>query len=272
MATAGENARYATPPVRKTAFTVYFEPISIDVRMIGALQDKWATTYQVTRQMPPSSRPAELPHTDLFGQSWPMPQVRMATNSLTRAISYQFDQVSISWSFESDSSEANQYPGFKALSSELHERFVEFLEVVNEKSDENVVVQGCQCFYSNSLADVGALNWLLGFMSGWNPTVSAEADERLGSDYFGFRYHREKPAGPQGIKTDVWVQLDEGEHLKTELDIRATARAEDAEASVQKLSAEKAAVRLLDLAHAYENEIFESSFPKALKEKWGAKK
>ncbi len=260
--TAAGDSQYTRPPVRATVFTVYFKPLDLDLGVITELRNMWASAYPGFTQAPPRSRRSEiLPSTDLFALTWPMPAAQMADSTLSRTLAFQFDQFSLTWKFDTDG--GSSYPGYAALADELIERFSEFVTVVDSSSGGTVAVEGCQCFYTNTLEGIGGREWLTSFLAVETGTANLLDD----AVHFGFRLYREDEAG--NTKRAVSVQLDAGTGQPPEVDISAVAApGEDAEGLPT--DTEDLARALLGAAHSLENQTFESSFNETMKKEWEA--
>lgn len=263
MVKTGDDVKYARPPVRTTVFAVFIDPIEFDINLVAKLRERWMSHYPGgVAQSPPRFRPAELPSTDPFAAPWPMPSIQLVDASLSRVISFQFDQISLTWRFDPDG-EGDQYQGYDALADELNERFAEFVEIADDVSSGTINVQGCQCSYSNTLAGIGGQDWLAGHATNW--LSSAEPQGFEDADYFGFRLHRQDE--DDGVNRSVWVQLDEGAAQRPELDINVVALPAD-EQVASNTDPKALARRLLDSAHKLENKTFEASFSESMKKNW----
>lgn len=261
---AGGDRQYERPPVRRTVFTVYFMPIDIDLAVIAELRNKWASAYPGFKQAPPRTRSSHLvPSADLFALSWPMPAAQLADSSLSRTLGFQFDQFSLTWKFDTEG-ESRSYPGYSTLVDELIERFSEFVSVVDASSDGTVAVEGCQCFYTNSLEGIGGQKWLTTFLSS-QATAITFLDDAV---HFGFRVSREDEL--DGAKRSVSVRMDAGTEQHPEVDIYAVA-APAADAEKLPTEATDLARCLMDAAHVLQNQTFESSFDENMKSDWKAK-
>lgn len=261
---AGGGVQYTHPPVRTTVFTVFFKQLDLDLSVIAELRNKWAKPYPGFKQTAPKHRRRELlPAADLFSLTWPMPAVQLADSSLSRTLEFQFDQFSLTWKFDSGE-DSSRYPGYKALAAELVERFSEFVDVVDSSSESTVVVEGCRCYYTNTLEGIGAQNWLSSYLTGQTNAIHDLADAL----HFGFRVYREDEAN--GTKRAVSVEMDAGTEQPPEVDISATAvPAEGADGLPTDTTG--LARRLMDEAHSLENHTFESSFSETMKKLWEEK-
>ncbi|WP_142391444.1 hypothetical protein [Mycobacterium sp. ENV421] len=250
--------------MRLTVFTVYFKPFDLDLGVITQLRNEWADAYPGFKQAAPKTRRTDMvPHADLFALTWPMPAAQLADSSLSRTLGFQFDQFSLTWKFDADV-ENSGYPGYATLADELIERFSEFVRVVDSSSDSTVVVEGCQCYYTNTLDGIGGQRWLSTFLSGQANTTTMLDD----AVHFGFRVYREDEV--DGTKRAVNVQMDAGKEQPPEVDIFAVAAPAD-DAARLPVGATELARKLLDAAHNLENQTFESSFSETMKSDWEAR-
>jgi uncharacterized protein (TIGR04255 family) len=261
---AGGSVRYAHPPVRETVFTVYFKSFDLDLAVITELRNEWASAYPGFKQAPPQRRRSDLlPPSDLFSLTWPIPAAQLADSSLSRTLAFQFDQFSLTWKFDTDG-ESSGYPGYAGLADELIRRFSEFVAVVDSSSDGTVIVEGCQCFYTNTLEGIGGQSWLTSFLSGQVGTAGLLDD----AVHFGFRVYRKDEA--DGTKRTVSVQMDAGSDHPPELDISAVA-VPAGDVNGLPTDSTGLARKLMDAAHSLENQTFESSFSETMKKDWEAK-
>lgn len=259
---------YRRPPVRRTTFTVYVKPLPYDIGLITKLCDIWSSDYPGIKQAPPTPRPRNLPQTDPFDTAdttWPMPRVELVNNSLSRTIAFQFDHISLTWRFDADAPK-DQYPRYEVLAEELMAKFADFVQIVDDVSDAAVQVEGCQCYYTNSLEGIGAKAWLTGYLTGWSDTEQ-RGKQLDNTEYLGFHIHWADEEG--GVKRGVGVHVDEGDKRRSELEITAVATYVDSSSSTTD-DPSIVARRLLDAAHEFENQTFEHSFSAEMKSNWGA--
>lgn len=262
MAATGDR-EYNRPPVRVTVFTVFFQPFDLDLGVITDLRNEWAGRYPGFKQVTPMGRRSGLlPPSDLFGLRWPMPAAQMVDSSLSRTLAFQFDQFSLRWTFDTDAKQST-YPGYTALASELFDRFSEFVGVVDTASDSGVTVEGCQCFYTNTLDGIGGREWLTSFLS-----VDGTAGLLDDAEHFGFRIHRENEL--EGFRQSVILQMNAGRQQSPEVDISAVA-VPAGDVDTTNSEPKELARRLLDAAHSLQNHTFESSFSETMKRNWEAK-
>lgn len=262
----GDDKQYAQPPVRTTVFSVFFTPIDLDLAVITELRNKWVEAYPGFTQAAPKQRRSKLlqPTDILLSKTWPMPAAQMADSSLSRTLSFQSDQFSLTWKFDSDEG-GSRYPGYAALVAELIDRFAEFVAVVDSSSDSTVTVEGCRCFYTNTLEGVGGPRWLAWLLAGQDST-DYPLDDAL---HFGFRVYCEDEV--EGIKRGVSTQMDAGRRYpSSEVDISATAVPAEGADGLPTDATERAR-RLMDAAHDLENQTFRSSFSETMKKQWEAK-
>lgn len=268
---SGGRTHYERPPVRRAIFTVYVKPLPYDIGLINKLCDVWSTDYPGVRQTPPVPRSrntySPLPQTDPFDSPWPMPRVELVNSSLSRTIAFQFDHVSLTWRFDADTPN-DHYPSYEVLAEELITKFGDFVRIVDDVSDATVEVQGCQCYYSNSLEDIGAERWLIGYLTGDWSDIEARKKQLDDAAYIGFQLHWNEEK--DGLKRDVGVHIDEGLEQRPELDIHAVAA--HADPSSSKTDDPCTTARsLLDSAHQLENTTFEDCFSEDIKTKWKAR-
>ncbi|NKY44290.1 hypothetical protein [Nocardia cerradoensis] len=270
MASADHIIEHALPPVRWAKLTVYYEPIVFQIGMISNLSQKWrGKNYKAIRQHPPQTRPEELPSVDPFRTPWPMPAVEQAGESLNPALSYQFDQISLSWKFPSEEiSQDNRYPGFDSLSEELLSRFGDLVNFVNEQTDDSVRVQGARCFYTNTLGSVESVEWAMGSLSNWEMGIGSPSRKNLGLEYLGVSMHRTDVNSNLKTRRSGWVNLDEGENQPGEIDITALVLPDDGFISEEGDPVSIAKMLLID-AHEYQASLFDASFSDEMKKSWG---
>jgi uncharacterized protein (TIGR04255 family) len=266
MVATGGNVHYRRPPVRRTKFTVYFKPLEFDLGLIMGLCKVYGDDYPIAKQVVPRGRPGGIPPADPFaGVTWPMPAVELVNGSLSRKITFQNDQISLRWSFDGDAPN-DQYPRFDVLADELIAKFADFVRVVDDFTDGTVEVDGCECYYSNSLEGIGGQNWLAGYLTDWSQTdkLGSTLDE---AEHFSFNIHREDEQ--DGVSRVISIFVDEGAAQSPELDIKVEAAlAKPSEADSDDPTA--VARTLLNSAHQVENWTFEHSFSDDMKSKWGA--
>lgn len=263
----GDSPKYDRPPVRRITLTVYIEPLeNFDLQMVGQLQQRWSERFPAMSQSFPLSRPDELPRTSPLSAQWPMPAVTQVASSLSRSISYQFDQISLSWIFDSEAADTT-YPGYEALSKELDATFKYFAEVVERLGDTPLRVQASRCSYENVFDDIEGVDWLVGYISNWS---ERSAQQRLdGAEYVGFRFRKNTENDQLNTSRTVSTQLDAGEIFGiTMLDIDVLSMPKpDSE-----LVAEDPAVaarKLLEDAHNVLISTFESLASEELRTAWG---
>jgi uncharacterized protein (TIGR04255 family) len=261
------SAQFDHPPVRRTRLTVFFEPLdNFDIDLIAPLQERWSERYSGRSQTAPRVRPTGLPEVDPFGSGWPMPAIVQTSPSLSRKISYQFDQVTFSWTFDPEAA-VSSYPGFEALSAELRKRFAEFVEIVEAKADSALVVQGCQCVYNNAVEEVALVDWVADHLDGWSGrTASTRFDE---AEYVGFRVRQSDHDDTLGVDRAVSSQLDyvAGEGVSLEIDVVAVPGTN----SLIPAKPQDAAAQLMEAAHELLIETFLGSISPSMKKSWGAR-
>jgi uncharacterized protein (TIGR04255 family) len=218
----GGRPSFDDPPVQATVLTVYFEPITqFDLTFILPLQQRWAKSYPALNQTPPRNRPPSMPDVDItsLGTNWPMPGTEQGDITSGRTLSYQADQISLSWAADSDLPDL-KYPGFQTIFAELTLRFDEFLEQV-ESMAEPVVVHGVRCAYENYLEDTPGVDYIAQYLSGF---AGISANRRMDhSRYVGFRFNKDPEESLDGSEINVAVQLDSRRDSVTTLDIEVFA-------------------------------------------------
>jgi len=266
----GGTRKYERPPVRRTVLTVYFDPVeNFDLEMITRLHSRWSERYPASQQSFPETRPDELPTASPFRAAFggfPAPAVLQISRSLSRTISYQYDQISFSWQFDPEAPD-NTYPGFEALSKELHSNFEFFADVVEKFADKPLKVQGGQCYYDNELANTEGVDWISGYLSNWTGTVARNRLE--GAEYVGFRWRNESDNERLGTHRVTKVQLDSGtDWEETEIDINVLSLPLEGSQIEGKPPTEQARL-LLDDAHDLEISTFEKLINDELRASWG---
>ncbi|MFL0294446.1 TIGR04255 family protein [Mycobacterium sp. SMC-18] len=259
-----DNAQYTSPPVRAAVFTVYIDPLKLDINLLTELRSKWATQYPGFTQSSPQMRPSDLlPEVDLFSLPWPMPAVQLANSSLSRTIAFQFDHFSLTWTFDSDG-DGNQYPGYLSLASELNDRFAEFVDTVDEMSDDSVKVQGCQCHYTNVLDNIDGAAWLTDYLTR-STTTHLDNNHLDDAEHVGFRVHRVDDE--DDVQRRVWLQMTRRKAERSEVTISVVAVPKSDSHQIPD-DPNSAAQHLMDSAHRLENKTFEASFSDAMKRDW----
>lgn len=219
----GGRPNFDDPPVQATVLTVFFEPITqFDLTFILPLQARWAESYPALNQTPPRNRPPSMPDVDMMslGSNWPLPGTEQGDIASGRTLSYQADQISLSWHADPDLSDL-KYPGFQSIFAELTRRFDEFLEQV-ESMAEPVVVHGVRCAYENYLENVPGVDYIAQYLSDFAAGVSA--NRRMDSSrYVGFRFNKEPVKSSDGSEINVAVQMDSRKDMITTLDIEVFA-------------------------------------------------
>ncbi|RRQ29227.1 hypothetical protein DK926_04925 [Rhodococcus sp. Eu-32] len=265
------NPQYDEPPVRSVVLTVYYAPISdLGLPLALELSKLWMGSYPAVSQETLRPRPPELPATSPFeGDSWPFPRIVQTDSTLSRAISYQFDQISLRWTFDGGV-QANKYPGFEELFLELTNVYNDFLQVVNKISESHVIVQGCGCEYSNSFDATPPENWAVGFMTGWSSGIPDKSVVTGQNEVF-IRFSGESAV--DDVDKTYSVQASRGKTHGSSIRIRATARyrsADGSDSTATESVNEFAAVSvLMNSAHDLLIEKFESASSDSMKEEWG---
>jgi hypothetical protein len=195
-----------------------------------------------------------------------MPAVVQVASSLSRTISYQFDQISLSWNFDSEAADMT-YPGFDVLSKELDSTFGYFAEVVEKMADTPLKVQGCACNYENVLDNVNGADWIVGYLSNWE---EKSARNRLtGQGYVGFRYSGTSDNEDLNTHRVVSAQLDSGRDVgMTTLGIAVTSTPQTTSLLLE-APPRQAAKQLLDDAHDILISTFETLANDVMRTAWG---
>lgn len=245
MLEGGTN--FDQPPVQTTVLTAFFEPITLfDLSFILPLQRRWAERYPELRQKVPRGRPSVLPDVDVsdLGALWPLPAIEQQNRELSRSISYQADQFSLSWQLDPKSSDP-KYPGFAALYAEFQNLFHEFVEQVQSMA-KPLKVQGGRCSYENCLTSIAGVDYIAQYLSDFS---DVEALRRMPSaEYVGFRFNEEPSETPEGSQIRVSVQLDSPKDKDTTLDIDVIA-VPVRNSPIDGGEAQAAAARLIEDAH-----------------------
>lgn len=265
----GDGPRFDRPPVRATTLTVFVEPIeNFDLTMIVALHQRWSEKFPAQAQSYPRRRPDELPEVELMGfpSGWPLPAMEQVDNSLSRKISYQHDQISLQWKFDSEAADT-AYPGFVALSRALSQVFDYFIEVVERLGDKPLRVQGCRCVYVNRLDGIEGADWLAGYVSDWQ---GDKGGGRLGSaEYLGLRVKTITENGELGTRRISMTELDAGSEMDpTRLDIDAVSIPLP-DSNLTNMPPAEAASAMLGDAHATLIATFQESANDDMRAKWG---
>lgn len=268
MASTEQSFEYARPPVRRAEFTLYFSPIRFDIALIALLQKKWADLYPAIAQRSPRPRPSAIVPGEFSGSIWPLPAVEQASQTFNPILAYQYDQISLAWTFESEPRDGHRYPGFQRLASELCDRFSELVGIVAARDGDNIVAQGASCYYTNSLpGDFTSADWVMGFLTNWTASGHRSRSD-ISAEYLSLKVHRQEENLRTGTRRSAWIELDEGDEQPGELDISSLSIPSEEFRGIAS-GAVEAARLLLDDAHSYEIHNFESSFSRETKEKWG---
>lgn len=262
------SPRYDRPPVRATTLTIYVEPIdNFDLAMVAPLHQRWSEKFPALGQGLPRRRPEELPEVEIIGfaSGWPLPAVEQVDNSLSRTLSYQRDQISLEWKFDSEAA-VTAYPGFASLSAELTAVFAYFVEVIERLGDKNLQIQGARCAYINLLDGVEGVDWIAGYLSGWQGLA---VGNRLGEvDYLGLRVKKVSENPDLASRTIAMTELDSGQEVgKTHLGIDVVSVLLP-ESTLRDLSPTEAARAMLEDAHATLITLFEENANDEMRAKW----
>ena len=169
------NLRFDQPPVRSVVLTVYFKALE-DFTLVHAMRltSDWADKYPDVRQESLRPRPQEVASSNPFSGEWPLPRVVLTHQSLSHALSFQSDQISLRWTFD-EKGESGNYPGFERLLRELEQAFSHFSQVIDSDSSSNVQIQACTCEYVNIVDEIGFEQWVLGYVTDWTPAAKSTA-------------------------------------------------------------------------------------------------
>lgn len=260
------NPQYDEPPVRSVVLTVYYAPINdFGLPLALELAKLWAERYPAITQEPLRPRPPELPASSPFeGITWPFPRVMQTDNTLSRSISYQFDQFSLRWTFDGGV-QANKYPGFNALFDELKEVYQKFSNAVDKMSESSVSIQACGCEYANNFDDISPESWVVGFVSGWNESIP-EASITVDDKKVFLRFTG--TSNNDNIEQSYSIQVSRKKAKGSSIRIRASARL-STEESVTQNREHLSVDALMESAHDLLIENFEKASDDAMKERWG---
>lgn len=255
------------PPVQTTVLTVFFEPITLfDLTFIMPLQQRWAERYPELKQKAPRGRPYALPDVEVgeLGSTWPFPAVEQQNREMGRKISYQADQISLTWQLEKEAIDPG-YPGFNALFNEFRAVLREFVERV-EAMAKPIVVQGARCNYENYFEHIDGIDYIAQYLSDFN---GVNAVRRMtDTEYVGFRFNKESIDSPAGSAISVGVQLDVTKDRLPTLDIDVTA-VPIRNSPIDGGDAQAAAVQLIDDAHNALIDTFMESVSADMQRTWG---
>ena len=256
--TDGAGFRYDRPPVRNVKLTVHFEPLTgLGIGEVAALHALWSKEYPSVRQSGPQVQRWEgfrRSVGDRFG-GWALPYVEYTDPTLTKTIAYQADRFTLNWSFGGSLS-GHRYPGYAALSKELHRRFHEFISTIEESLDKDLSIRACECLYRNSLDDVLPREWVVGYLTGWKETCV----ENSSKGELNLRISDEDTVDDVERRTRIWLaptQQNQGSRLS--INVIAT----KPKASRPQFD------ELMDTAHAKLIDVFEDSASTGMKEVWG---
>lgn len=260
---------YGRPPVTSATLTVFIEPVeNFDLSMVTRLHTRWSERFPGLQQTFPRTRPDELPSVTPFESAagwFPLPCVIQFSSSLSRAISFQYDQISLTWNFDVDAADST-YPGYEALSKELHTTFEYFAEVVAQMADKPLKVQGCRVEYENKIDSIDGVDWITGYLSNWEATARNRLED---AEYVGFRSRNSVENNSLGTRTTVRVQLGSGsDYEDTDLDIDVVSVPLE-ESPIAEGKPTDQARRLLDDAHDLEISTFEMYVNDKMRTHWG---
>ncbi|WP_141772516.1 hypothetical protein [Mycolicibacterium neoaurum] len=194
-----------------------------------------------------------------------MPGTEQGDIASGRTLSYQADQISLSWGADSDLPDL-KYPGFEAIFSELTSRFDEFVEQV-ESMAEPVVVHGVRCAYENYLEDIPGVDYIAQYLSGFAGGVAS--NRRMDqSRYVGFRFNKDPDVSDDGSEINVAVQLDSRRGSVTTLDIEVYATPAH-NSPIDGGDPREAASQLMRDAHVALIDTFLESTSHDMQQSWG---
>lgn len=262
------NPQYDEPPVRSVVLTVYYAPMyDFGLPLALELAKLWAGRYPAITQEPLRPRPPELPSISPFdGSTWPFPRIVQTDNTLSRSISYQFDQISLRWTFDGGK-QANRYPGFDDLFIELQTVYKQFAELSNKLSESNISVQACGCEYVNNFDDIAPEAWIAGYVSSWK--VSIPTNSVTSSDEKVFcRFTGALTDDTADIEKKYSLQVSRKKGGGALVRIRASASSTDQKTQTEH-SNSKSVKALMARAHDLLIDTFEKASDGAMKKKWG---
>jgi hypothetical protein len=251
--------------------TIYVEPIdNFDLAMVAPLHQRWSEKFPALGQAFPRRRPDELPDVDIvgFANGWPTPAVEQVDTSLSRTLSYQRDQISLEWKFDSEAADTT-YPGFASLSAELSSVFAYFLEVVERLGDKTLRIQGARCAYMNLLDGIEGVDWMAGYISGWQG--SALGSQLGDAEYFGLRVKKTSENPDLATSRIAMSELDSGQEVGGTLLRIDVVSVPQSESSLSDLPPAEAARAMLEDAHAALIATFEDSADDGMRAKWGVR-
>ncbi|OBH01248.1 hypothetical protein A5696_13880 [Mycobacterium sp. E2699] len=189
-------------------------------------------------------------------------------NSLSRTLSYQRDQISLEWKFDSEAA-VTMYPGFTSLSAELNAVFAYFLEVVERLGDKTLRIQGARCAYVNVLDSIEGVDWIAGYISGWQgPALGSRGGD---AEYLGLRVKNASDNTDLGTRRITMLELDSGQEVgRTHLEIDVLSLPLP-ESSLSDLPPAEAASAMLEDAHATLIATFEDNADDEMRAKWGVR-
>lgn len=252
--------------MRSVVLTVYYAPLDdFGLPLALELAKLWAERYPAITQEALRPRPPEVPPASPFdGTAWPFPRVVQTDNTLSRSISYQFDQFSLRWTFDGGV-QANRYPGFDALFLELQTVYKQFAELVDRLSGSSISIQACGCEYLNNFDEVSPESWFAGYVSNWKATIPTDVissgDEKAFLRFSGTSTNAD-------VEQKYSIQVSRRKVRGSSVRIRASALSANEENV--KIGEDAVIVKsLMESAHSILISTFERSSSDTMKENWG---
>lgn len=220
----GGKPDFDRPPVQTTVLTVFFEPITMfDLSFVLPLQQRWGERYPDLSQVGLRGRPPRLPDAEIEGVGgWPFPGTQQTSRELGRTLSYQADQLSLTWQLDKETPDAT-YPGYPELFKEFRNRFSEFVDRV-ESMAKPIKVQGARCVYENYLSEIAGVDYIAQFIAGFPDDEAVAANRLADSSYVGFRLNKEPSKTKEGSEVFASAQIDAPRDRTTTLDVDVTTR------------------------------------------------
>ncbi|WP_255285672.1 TIGR04255 family protein [Streptomyces niveus] len=258
------SLRFERPPVREVTLALMLQPMpKLQTLDLAPLRVDWRQTYPLLQEVTPLSPwgPPDRDDVELVrsGVSWPMPLCTFSTDSGDKNIRFQQDRFLLSWTF---GDEAQNYPGFDALKSELLEKFSQYSKLAQDASGAAPVVRRADIQYVNHLSGISAQNAMAGVLNGW--TGPASFPSRT-PDYCGFRVHYHESELSSQVAVLVGLDSAGEESIEGEL-VQSSALSLDAEAVVDE-SANY--VEMLEVAHDVLTEAFLEVTSDLMRAGWG---
>jgi uncharacterized protein (TIGR04255 family) len=219
------DVRFERPPVNHVHLTLHFELTSdLHVSHLSSLREGWRDRYPETRERPPTPRD-DSDFVRYMGRHsvWPFPY--LAFHAADRAIVIEGTKFALTWTFADN---AQIYPTYANLRSELAERFNEFADVVAREVDERPRLTAAECQYYNALPGE-SLARVIGYVLTDGKVDLGPDSDRSDVDYQGFRRHVGASPENQMVEVLVGVDTSTDEPEPVELFIEATHYVDDEE-------------------------------------------